>query len=590
MTDYLTLAGTALNKQPRQLFGIATRTAKSAVLPRLPVDVDSRYEKCVPDEFTSCTESIRKNTIRIQESTSDKRESFQRQMEATIGGDLSFLNETISFEDGQSISVDAPAVLDQPSHWQLKCWGFEHLKPIWLFSHCISDISDSDLDIHQSWLDDWMGDHPIASNTGYLRRYWMPHSVSLRILNWTRYVTLFEERLDEEFRETINRFIHKNAQFLAKNVEYGVGGNHLIENAAGLLMAGTYFQEEAWRQLGVQIFEQAAENQFFEDGGHIERSPMYHLIVCQRYLTAVDLLESSNEKSRLIQETATAGVRFAEYLQAPDNQIPLLNDSVFDEALPLKSILQYARSIPTLDQVRKQVDTQSFSSLTDSGYYWLGTDEDRMLVAGHKVAVPHLPAHAHIHPGQVCLWIGNQRVLTDTGVFEYSAGPHRRRARSIQSHNTVQVDEQEPVRIASSFWMWGTVDPRISFNREMNHLEISYSVNTIGCPPYRHQRNIKRNENTWTITDSIDAERSPIQSRLHVHPDLNVKTEGDHFRILCPDGGQLLSIIPTGHDHATVVDAPYYPRYGQEIPRDALLMVSSEGSELMWKICTDIHT
>lgn len=587
MTDYLTLTGTALNKQPRQLFGIATRTIKSAVFPRLPVDVDRRYEKSIPDEFTVCSEAIRKNTIRIQESTSDKRESFQRQMEATIGGDISFLNKTISFEDGRSISVDAPAVLDQSSHWQLKCWGFEHLKPIWLSSYHPSEIPNSDFGVHQAWLDDWMGDHPIASDTRYLRRYWMPHSVSLRILNWTRYVTLFEEHLDEEFREKINRFIHKNAQFLADNVEYGVGGNHLIENAAGLVVAGTYFQEKTWRQLGVRIFEQTAKNQFFEDGGHIERSPMYHLIVCQRFLTAVDLLEQLNEGSRIIRETAADGVRFVEHLQPPDNQIPLLNDSVFDEALPLSSILQYARSIPVLDLVQKRAGNHLFSSLTDSGYYWLGTDDDRMLVAGHEVAIPHLPGHAHIHPGQVCLWIGNQRVLTDTGVFEYSAGPHRQRARSIQSHNTVQVDEQEPIRMASSFWMWGTVDPRVSFNEATNHFEIAYSVNTVGCPRYHHYRDIRLSQNTWIVTDRIDTDRSPVRSRLHLHPDLSVKTENNQFRILDSSGSQLLSITPTGHDHISVVDALYYPRYGQEITRDALVMVGSEGSELTWKIHTD---
>ncbi|OYR51424.1 hypothetical protein DJ73_13295 [Halorubrum sp. Ea1] len=587
MTDYLTLAGTALNKQPRQLFGIATRKFKSAVFPRLPVNIDSRYEKRIPDEFTPCSESIRKNTIRLQESTSDKRESFQKQMEATIGGDLSFLNETISFKDGQSISVDAPAVLDQPSHWQLKCWGFEHLKPIWLSSHHPSDIPDSDLRVHQMWLNDWMDNHPIASDTGYLRRYWMPHSVSLRILNWTRYIALFNKRLGHEFRKTINQFIHKNAQFLADNIEHGVGGNHLIENAVGLVMAGVYFQKKTWRQLGIRIFEQASWNQFFEDGGHIERSPMYHLIVLQRFLTAVDLLESLNEVSRIIRETATDGVRFMEHLQPPDNQIPLLNDSVFDEALPLQSVLQYARSIPTLNLTQKQENNQSFCSLTDSGYYWLGTDEEQMLVAGHELTVPHLPAHAHIHPGHVCLWIGNQRVLTDTGVFEYSAGPHRRRARSIQNHNTVQVDEYEPVRMASSFWMWGTVDPSISFHPRKNRLKISHSVNTIGCPSYNHHRDIRRDENIWTISDQIDTERSPIRSRLHVHPDLNVKMEDDLFRISCPDRGHFLSIIPAGHNHATVIDAPYFPRYGQEISRDALLMIGSEGSKLTWKICTD---
>ncbi|GAA0547465.1 heparinase II/III domain-containing protein [Halorubrum ejinorense] len=587
MTDYLTLAGTALNKQPRQLFGIATRTLKSSVLPRLPIDIDRRYERQVPEEFTPRIKPIRDNTIRLQKSTLNKREIYERDVTAVLNGNLSFLNETVSFEDGESISVDVPRVIEQSLHWKLKCWGFEHLKPIWLTAHEPSEISDKEIAIHRSWLDDWIEDHPIATDSQYLRRYWMPHSVCLRILNWARYDSLFASQLDETFRRNIRRFVYKNAVFLSDNVEHGVGGNHLIENAVALVVAGIYANEPAWLRQGQQIFEQAGEEQFFEDGGHIERSPMYHLIVCQRFLTAVDLLESISEGSKSLRETATDGVHFIERLRPPDDQIPLLNDSVFGEALPLTSCLEYAQSIGIETNLHSEPDP--YRSLPESGFFWLGTDDSQLLITAHEITVPHLPAHAHVHPGQVCLWIGGKRILTDTGVFEYSAGTTRQRDRSIQSHNTVQVGTLEPVRLASSFWMWGTLDPEVEFS-EGSPLRMAYDVNGIGHPTYTHERTVERVSDGWQITDQVECKNESALSRFHVHPEYSATLNSTDQYVTIEDNEG----IPTAELEAlegnkmTLGTAPYHPEYGKEQSR-AVVTLHREDSGMLGVILRELN-
>ncbi|MCY4732138.1 heparinase II/III family protein [Natronomonas gomsonensis] len=572
MTDHLTLVGTALNKQPRQLFGIATRTVKSSVLPRLPVDVDSRYEDRIPGEFTPHIEPIRENTVRLQESTVEKRETYESQAEAAVGGEITFLNETMLFEDGEAVSVDANSVLAQSLHWQLKCWGFEHLKSVWLSSHNPSEVSDDDIAVHRSWLDDWMGDHPIAADTRYLRRYWMPHSVCLRILNWARYDSLFADRLGEEFRKAIRRFIYKNAAFLSDNVEYGVGGNHLVENAVALVVAGVYADEPAWRRQGHRIFERAAENQFFEDGGHIERSPMYHLIVLQRFLTAVDLLEAIGEASEPIRRAAADAARFVEVLRPPDDRIPLLNDSVFGEALPLVSCLTYSRSIgiETASNSNGEIHEKS---LPESGFYWFGDGDTRLLVAAHEVTVPHLPGHAHVHPGQICLWVDGKRVLTDTGVFEYAAGPRRQRARSIRSHNTVQVGDAEPVRLASSFWLSGSLDPKVEY-WENSRLRMAYDVGGIGRPTYDHEREIESESDGWRITDQVGCEEGPILSRLHVHPECETVFENDEGYVTIEDSGetQIAKVEAFDHTEIDIETAAYYPAYGKEQSRSVIVI------------------
>ncbi|QRY24862.1 alginate lyase family protein [Halobacterium sp. BOL4-2] len=586
MTDYFTLAGTALNKQPRQLFGIATRTLKSSILPRLPIDIDGRYEHQVPEEFTPRIKPIRKNTICLQKSTLNKRETYERDAETVLNGDLSFLNETVSFENGRSISLDAPRVMERSLHWKLKCWGFEHLKPIWLTVSDPSEISDNEIAIHRSWLNNWMEGHPIAVDSQYLRRYWMPHSVCLRILNWARYDSLFATRLDETFRKEIRTFIYKNAAFLSDNIEHGVGGNHLIENAVALVVAGVYANKPGWLRQGYRIFEQAGEEQFFEDGGHIERSPMYHLVVCQRFLTAIDLLESIGEDSKPLRKTAADGVHFIERLRPPDDQIPLLNDSVFGEALPLTSCLEYAKSIGIEADPHSKLEADR--SLPKSGFFWLGTGDSRLLVTAHEIPVPHLPAHAHVHPGQVCLWIGGKRVLTDTGVFEYAAGTTRQHDRSIRSHNTVQVGTLDPVRLASSFWMWGEVDPEVEFNRGSS-IRVDYDLNRVGFSTYTHERMVEQDSDGWQITDQVECKEDSVLSRFHVHPECSALFGSTDRYVTIEDskGVPIAELEAIEGDRMTIGTAPYHPRYGEKQSRD-VVSIHREGSGTLGVILREL--
>ncbi|QZA89072.1 heparinase II/III family protein [Salinarchaeum sp. IM2453] len=582
MTDYLTLVGTALNKQPRQLLGIGRRIVKSNVLPRLPVDIDSRYEKQIPDNFEPEIEPLRSNTEALQASTIERREQYRENARKAADGEITFLNETVTFSNGESVAMDAPQILNQSLHWQLKCWGFEHLEWAWLGYGDKQELSDETIAVHRTWMDEWRENYPIAADTDYLRRYWMPHSVCLRILNWARYDALFHERLDFEFKKQIREFIYKHGAFLSDNVEHGVGGNHLIENAAALVIAGVYADERSWRKQGTRLFERAATEQFFDDGGHFERSPMYHLIVCQRYLTAHSLLSAVDERSKIVQQCASEAVRFLRKLRPPDGCIPLLNDSVFGEALKLDECLRYAEEVG----VRGAVNTESSSaglpdSMPESGFYWLGHDDNRMLVAAHEIAVPHIPAHAHVHPGQFCLWVQGERVLTDTGVYEYAAGDRRQYVRDIASHNTVQVGERNPVRLASSFWLWGQINPVVNVEEQENTLRMTYNVDGIGRPSYSHERTITMSGKTWRVMDELSCNKS-VYSRLHIHPAYETARDGN--KIIVSGEVPILQIEPQNCEGVRTETTPYYPEFGKYLDRDVIVLERDGSGTINMKI------
>ena len=70
-------------------------------------------------------------------------------------------------------------------------------------------------------------------------------------------------------------------------------GNHLLANAKALIFSGLYFKgEEArkWLQLGVKIIDEELDEQILQDGGHFERSTMYHTVILEDFLDLINIL------------------------------------------------------------------------------------------------------------------------------------------------------------------------------------------------------------------------------------------------------------------------------------------------------------
>jgi len=581
LTDYLPLLGTAINKRPEQLLGILERSVKSTLLPRVPVDIDRRYERQTPADPTATVAPLRDNTTRLQQSTAPRRQTYRNQAQQAAKGTLTFLNDSVEFDDGKHVSLDSSKINEQSLHWKLKCWGFEHLKPSWLGYSEADSVPEIHLRIHRQWLEEWLDDgHPIAAEPGYLRRDWMPHSVSLRICNWSRYEATFGDELSDVFQRKIRRFILKNAAFLSNNVERGVGGNHLIENAVALVIAGSYFGHTGWLTQGRHILRRAAADQFFDDGGHIERSPMYHLIVAQRYLTSADLLSATNQSRDLIATTARKATTFANAIRPPDGKIPLLNDSTFDEALSMDELHRYARACglaPTESPDAERRDR------IQTGYYWLGNGDDVLLAVGGDLAVEHLPAHAHAHPAQILVWVDGQRVLTDTGVFEYAAGTTRRYTRSVCSHNTVQVDGTEPVRFGNSFHWFGNANTTVE--RDGDTITMAYDVNRIGQPSYSHQRIINYEADSWSVIDDVTGVDSLGTARFHIHPKLKTTVDGTVVRIEDETSGRhTLTLRLESAGNIADETGQYYPRYGTDFKRDVIAISRHSDGPLKTRI------
>src|SRR5690606_8661793 len=71
--------------------------------------------------------------------------------------------------------------------------------------------------------------------------------------------------------------------------------NHLQKNLKALVVGGLYFRGDTarrWLERGLRLLWRELFEQVLPDGGHFERSPMYHAIALADFLEVLSLLEA----------------------------------------------------------------------------------------------------------------------------------------------------------------------------------------------------------------------------------------------------------------------------------------------------------
>jgi len=584
--------------RPRQVAGVAERTARQFLVPRLPVDFDAGYRRRVPPNVGLRLGPFAGNAALLRDCLGpDTRAAARGRAREAAAGSPSFMNRSLAVATGGGVDWYHDRLDDLPRLWRLKLYGFQPLADAVLGFDPDAAAARDPREAFDGWLRDWMGNVAIGG-TGYLRRAWTPYAVSLRIQRWARYLAWRDAAgaPDDGFRAAVGRETYKNALFLEAHVERDVGGNHLFENAAALVAAGVLFDADRFLETGLDVLAGAADRQFLADGCHFERSFMYHVLCLARLLTVRDLL---GRVGRPVPDRVTAAAQaatgFLANARPPDGRIPLLNDAVYGEALPLDACLAYADGIG-VDPTRPATDTGTAGAgdavpprtggAEASGYRWLRTDDGAMLVDGGPVGPPHLPGHAHSDTLTVLLWIDGRKIVTDTGTFDYEAGDRRQYARGVAAHNTVQVGNAEPVALGGRFLMGPRPEPTTRFERGSESGSVSlfegrYAAAPIGGagPRYVHHRAASAGDRWWLVRDGVWGDvGAPVAGRLHLAPGIDPTVEpGGAVRLDDADDGRPVAVVrPLGGATPTVTAGEYFPRFGVAVERSVLELAVDE--------------
>ncbi len=448
-------------------------------------------------------------------------------------------------------------------------WQAPAKPKLWLYNvHYLEYLPELPDALAVRVLEEW-----IERNLDTRHAGWDPYPVSRRLVSVLRWI----ERREGEPRPRWLESLYAQARHLAANLEYHLMANHLLENARALVCAGLAFQgaeAERWLATGRAIVREQLSEQVLADGGHFERSPMYHSIVLEGILDLINFGDRIDP--HFLDELRGAARKMIAHLERvihPDGQIALLNDSAHDVAPSPGELIAYGRRLG-LSSDGSGERAQGWAR--DSGLAF-ARDHER----GHYVIADlgpigpdYQPGHAHADTLSFELSLFGRRVVVDSGVSDYAPSAARRRARSTLAHNTVVVDQTDQSEMWSAFRVGRRAYP---FGQRFRALQgrVSFSGSHQGYlrlpAPCVHRRRFRWRGGSLAVTDQIVGRgEHHAQSLLHLHPEVRGELfSPTELRLSGADGRELATIRAYGGARWECSEAAYSPALGVEIPNQA---------------------
>ncbi|MEZ4279576.1 MAG: alginate lyase family protein [Myxococcota bacterium] len=411
---------------------------------------------------------------------------------------------------------------------------------------------------------------------------WDPHPTGLRLIAWGKLMTTPGRlELGGAQEAALLRSFADQAETLSRNLEVRLQANHLLSNLLCVVFAGLLLDlpaSAAWRGRADRLAEALAD-QIRPDGGHEERSPMYHALLLENVLDLLNLCRAAPDRAPagLADALAEAAERMLTALAAlahDDGRIALFADSAFDVAAEPAALADYARRLG----LQVDPDRPGTVCLPQSGYVRLAGGDWLLIASVAPPSPPHQPGHAHCDALAFELSVAGHRLVTDTGVFEYVVGPRREIARATASHATLQIDGEEQAEIWSAHRVGGRPEVALTGFSEAGEAEAV-------CRGWSrratlHRRRFRVSAAGVEIEDFVEGPAREIVSRLPIAPEFAVElTSGAEPRALCRSRAHPpLSVeiaLPAAFAWRLETGA-YYPGFGRALERSVLVGVASQ--------------
>ena len=400
-------------------------------------------------------------------------------------------------------------------------WNNAAWPKLWLYNaHYFDDLVATGFKLRGYWhraiLMRWVAENPPGKGNG-----WEPYPASLRIVNWLKWGAA-----GNVLDAAVHQSLAVQARWLRKRLEIHLQGNHLWANAKALVFAGAMFEgaeADAWRETGLAILKRELAEQILPDGGHFERSPMYHAIVLEDLLDLVQLaamhagLFADNDVGHW-RETARKMLRWMRIMSHPDSGIAFFNDAAFGIAPDIAALTAYAAALRLTSDDTPLADIEE---LPDSGYVRLQAGAAVLIADVGEIGPDYLPGHAHADTLSFELSLYERRVLVNGGTSTYEAGVERLRQRGTAMHNTVQVDGADSSEVWGGFRVARRARPLdVRWGRDAAGLWIEAGHDGYLRLPGRviHRRRWELSPMRLRISDAVDGQFGEAKANYRFAP------------------------------------------------------------------------
>lgn len=469
-----------------------------------------------------------------------------------------FLNETRS--------ISSRAVWNDPS-----------VEKLWLYNlHYFDDLNAANAATRREWhmqlIERWIAENPPGFGNG-----WEPYPSSLRIVNWIKFALNGGALTPRAIAS-----LAVQIRCLNERLEFHLLGNHLLANAKALIFAGAFFEHdeaEAWLIRGLAVLRREIPEQILADGGHFERSPMYHSIILEDLL---DIENIGNAYGINADVDAAITDKMRDWLSAmchPDGEISFFNDAAFGVASSLAVLDGYLKR---LQHREPKLAVDGVQRLEESGYIRLQRGLSVLLLDVAPVGPSYLPGHAHADTLSFEFSLHGCRVMVNSGTSCYGKGKKRQHQRGTVAHNTLMINGQDSSEVWGGFRVARRARVQsISFAETMGFACVEATHDGYRRLPGKnlHRRRWKLNESVLSIEDEVTGRFDCAEIRFHLHPDVTVCEAREHSVCLRLANGQTMEVSVQG-GRVFLEQTQWNPFFGVSIP-NLCLVASLNDSRIM---------
>ena len=392
----------------------------------------------------------------------------------------------------------------------------------------------------RSWCSQFINDEQLAKDA---------YSTGERISNALLFFALHNVTVPED----INLVINKLAYQVAEHIEYlssGLTGNHAFNNARALYFAGYLNSSPSFNKMAISVARERLPTLVTNDGFMREGSSHYHFLFTRWVLEIIWIARTANdhEALELFSPYAEKLLQKCWFLLIQDTKdlswsIPLIGDVSPD--CPPKWLIALPWSFIALSIYRPKclpvapenlgwaelfggVEIANFNKAQSNPVISSSCDWHRVEGFGWTIIIyspnknGYMEAtHAHQDLGSFVAYYNGKPIIIDTGRLDYTNSKTSIYGKSSNSHNTVIIDDIEPV--AEVFgWMlptYGKISSVLRVERNVDDVRIFFRHNgfkRIALNKISHERNIILTSDSLEIIDNIQG-RGLHSLRLFFH-------------------------------------------------------------------------
>ncbi len=447
-------------------------------------------------------------------------------------------------------------------------WDNPNTEKLWRYNqHYFDDLNAVEASSrniwHQDLMRDWIKKNPPPKGVG-----WDSYPISLRVVNWIKW-SLSGGQLTQECMQSLAIQV----RYLTKRLEWHLLGNHIIANSKALIFAGLFYQGDeaaSWLSLGLKIMKTQLSEQILEDGGHFERSPMYHSIVLVDLLDLINVARCNGAvlDSSVIEEWVSIVDRMIYWLRKmnhPDGKLSFFNDAAFNIAPCLEDIIKYAKLLGiNIKSITKRNELAVYY-LKQSGYIRIESGDSDTIIDAAPVGPDYIPGHAHADTLSFEMSLYGQRIIVNGGTSIYGNGPERLGERETRAHSTVELAGISSSEVWSGFRVARRAKP---FGLQIKSAEDEIYVSCLhdgytrlkGKPT--HHRAWILTANSLIVSDRILGGNHKSIARFILHPSVSIDmVNKNEWYIYMPHGQRVLFKVLIGN--CFVEPASYAPEFGK---------------------------